>query len=176
VTATLGGKVSAATGIVVAAAVLHATGGGLRLPSALAADSPGHSGAAARQAIRYARAQLGKPYIWAGTGPGGYDCSGLTQQAFASAGIQIPRVAAGQFSQGHQVPLSQLARGDEVFFAGADGTPSQPGHVGLVLSVHPNRMIEAYAPGYPIRVSSFGTPSSPQGDRVPVGATDPAGG
>jgi cell wall-associated NlpC family hydrolase len=58
-----------------------------------------------------------------------------------------------------------------VYFAGSDGTTSAPGHVGLVIG--PNRMIEAYATGYAIRASSFGTPQSPAGDQNPVGFTDP---
>ena len=49
-----------------------------------------------------------------------------------------------------------------MFFAGSDGTPQQPGHVGLVIGK--NMMIEAYAAGTPVRVSAFGTPQSPPGD------------
>ena len=51
--------------------------------------------------------------------------------------------------------------GDLVFFAGADGTATAPGHVGLVIGK--NTMIEAYATGFPIRVSQFGTPQSAPG-------------
>jgi hypothetical protein len=58
-----------------------------------------------------------------------------------------------------------------VFFAGADGTPAAPGHVGLVLGGH--RMIEAYSTGYPVRVAVFGTPAAAPGDTVPVGFTRP---
>jgi cell wall-associated NlpC family hydrolase len=57
--------------------------------------------------------------------------------------------------------------GDLVFFAGADGTMTAPGHVGIVTG--PGRMIEAYATGYPIRVSSYDRPDL-------VGFTDPRGG
>jgi cell wall-associated NlpC family hydrolase len=122
-----------------------------------------------RQAVAYAREQLGKPYEWGGTGPGAFDCSGLTMQAWASAGVSIPRTAAEQFAQEPRV--AEPRPGDEVFFAGADGTPSEPGHVGLVIGRH--LMIEAYATGYPIRISHFGTASSPPGDGDPVGYADP---
>jgi hypothetical protein len=58
-----------------------------------------------------------------------------------------------------------------VFFAGADGTPAAPGHVGLVISK--NTMIEAYAAGTPVRVSTFGTPQAPPGDGKIVGYAQP---
>jgi hypothetical protein len=61
--------------------------------------------------------------------------------------------------------------GDLVFFAGSDGTPTAPGHVGLVIGK--NQMIEAYATGFPVRVSSFGESSSPAGDNTVVGFTNP---
>ena len=52
--------------------------------------------AAVRAAIAYAAAQLGKPYIWGGTGPAGYDCSGLVMMAYRAAGIVIPRTTFQQ--------------------------------------------------------------------------------
>ena len=61
--------------------------------------------------------------------------------------------------------------GDLVFFAGADGTPQAPGHVGIVIGN--GKMIEAYATGYPIRIATYGQPSSPPGDQVVVGVTRP---
>ena len=69
------------------------------------------------------------------------------------------------------VPAAQVQPGDLVFFAGSDGTPTSPGHVGLVIGK--NQMIEAYAPGTPIRVSSFGTAQSAPGDTVVVGFARP---
>jgi cell wall-associated NlpC family hydrolase len=61
--------------------------------------------------------------------------------------------------------------GDLVFFAGSDGTPAAPGHVGLVIGK--NEMIEAYATGTNIRVSTFGTAQSPLGDNTVVGFAQP---
>jgi cell wall-associated NlpC family hydrolase len=58
-----------------------------------------------------------------------------------------------------------------VFFAGSDGTLTDPGHVGLVIGK--NKMIEAYATGTNIRVSTFGLPTSPGGDNVIVGFAQP---
>ena len=80
-------------------------------------------------AIAFAEAQLGKPYEWGGTGPDAYDCSGLVMMAYRAAGVLIPRTADVQWVWGPQVPASQVEPGDLVFFAGADGTPTAPGHV-----------------------------------------------
>jgi cell wall-associated NlpC family hydrolase len=73
---------------------------------------------------------------------------------------QLPRVAA-----------SQVQAGDLVFFAGADGTPKAPGHVGLVIGKH--KMIEAYAAGFPVRISTFGTLASAAGLQKIVGFARP---
>ena len=62
---------------------------------AAAAASPHAPAGAARQAIAYAEAQLGKPYEWGATGPDAFDCSGLVMEAYASAGVTIPRTSAG---------------------------------------------------------------------------------
>jgi surface antigen len=64
-----------------------------------------------------------------------------------------------------------------VFFAGSDGIPSAPGHVAMVLAVTGDgtgQMAEAYATGFPVRVSSYGTASAAPGDETPAGFTRPA--
>jgi len=104
-------------------------------------------------AISFAEQQLGKPYLWGGTGPDAFDCSGLVMMAYRTAGINIDRTTFQQWATERHVPASQVQPGDLVFFAGADGTPANPGHVGLVIGN--GKMIEAYATGYPIRVSSY---------------------
>ena len=111
--------------------------------------------------INFAQAQLGKPYLWGGTGPDAFDCSGLVMMAYRAAGINIPRTSEDQWAQLPHVPVGNVEPGDLVFFAGADGTPTSPGHVGLVIG-H-DKMIEAYATGFPIRISTFGSPTSAAG-------------
>jgi peptidoglycan DL-endopeptidase CwlO len=123
------------------------------------------------QAVSYAEAQLGKPYLWGGTGPAAFDCSGLMLMAYRSAGVDIPRTSQAQYAGLPHVPAGQVVPGDLVFFAGSDGTPTSPGHVGLVIGK--NTMIEAYATGTPIRVSTFGTATSPGGDNAVVGFAQP---
>jgi peptidoglycan DL-endopeptidase CwlO len=115
-------------------------------------------------AIAYAEQQLGKPYQWGGTGPDAFDCSGLVMMAYRAAGIDIARTSQAQWATEPRVSASQVEPGDLVFFVGADGTPTSPGHVGLVIGN--GKMIEAYATGFPIRVASYT-------DRDPIGFTRP---
>jgi cell wall-associated NlpC family hydrolase len=81
-------------------------------------------------------AQLGKPYQWGGSGPDAWDCSGLTQAAYATVGVTLPRTSETQYGAVHatMIPLDQLQPGDLVFF---EGVP--PRHVGIV--------VQAAAPG-----------------------------
>jgi peptidoglycan DL-endopeptidase CwlO len=123
------------------------------------------------QAVDYAEQQLGKPYLFGGTGPDAFDCSGLVMEAYLSAGVTMPRTSQEQWQNLPHVPAGQVVPGDLVFFAGSDGTPTAPGHVGLVIGK--NEMIEAYATGTNIRVSTFGTAQSPLGDNTVVGFAQP---
>jgi peptidoglycan DL-endopeptidase CwlO len=119
---------------------------------------------AAASAIAFAEEQLGKPYQWGGTGPDSFDCSGLVMMAYRAAGIDIPRTSQQQWAWGPRVSPSHVQPGDLVFFVGADGTETAPGHVGIVIGG--GLMIEAYSTGFPIRIA-------PYGGRDPVGFTQP---
>jgi len=123
------------------------------------------------QAVAYAEDQLGKPYLFGGTGPDAFDCSGLVMMAYRAAGVDIARTSQQQWATLPHVPANKVEPGDLVFFAGSDGTPTSPGHVGLVIAK--NTMIEAYATGTAIRVSTFGTAQSPPGDGTVVGYAQP---
>jgi peptidoglycan DL-endopeptidase CwlO len=104
-------------------------------------------------AIAFAEQQLGKPYLWGGTGPDAFDCSGLVMMAYRAAGIDIARTSQAQWLSEPRIPAAAAKPGDLVFFAGADGTRAAPGHVGLVIGN--GQMIEAFAQGVPIRISSY---------------------
>jgi hypothetical protein len=106
-------------------------------------------------AIRFALAQLGKPYQWGGAGPNSFDCSGLTMRAYQSGGITIPRVSRDQYRAGRHVPLSQLTAGDLVFYTHAEEStvPASIGHVAMYLGG--GRIIEAAHRGVPIRIASL---------------------
>lgn len=84
-----------------------------------------------RAALRFARHQKGKPYKWGGVGPKGYDCSGLMMQAYAKAGVTIPRVANDQYGAGEPVLLSHARAGDLVFHAADLTNPRTIYHVGM---------------------------------------------
>ncbi|MGV9713872.1 C40 family peptidase [Gordonia sp. NPDC003424] len=68
------------------------------------------------QALAAASTQSGKPYKWGGTGPNSWDCSGLVQWAFGTAGIRLPRVSQQQAKVGHAIPFWALAPGDIMIF------------------------------------------------------------
>jgi hypothetical protein len=91
--------------------------------------------------------------------------------AYRSVGINIPRTSEEQWTWGPRVAPGHEQPGDLVFFAGSDGTTTSPGHVAMVIG-H-GMMVEAYATGFPIRIASYGTPSSPAGDQNPIGFTRP---
>ena len=93
-------------------------------PEVAAPALPSGTGAGLR-ALRAAAAQLGKSYRWGATGPGSFDCSGLTSFAFRQAGITLPRSSSQQARVGRPVALPELQPGDLVFFY------SPVSHVGI---------------------------------------------
>ncbi|WP_406332377.1 NlpC/P60 family protein [Streptomyces sp. NBC_00203] len=101
----------------------------------------------AAKAIAFARAQIGKPYVWGATGPGSYDCSGLTQAAWKAAGVTLPRVTTDQVNAGTTVSLSDAQPGDLVFFY------DDVSHVGLYIGN--GMMIHAPKPGAYVREESI---------------------
>ncbi|MCL7368094.1 NlpC/P60 family protein [Streptomyces ardesiacus] len=105
------------------------------------------NGTQAEKAIAFARAQIGKPYVWGATGPGSYDCSGLTQAAWKAAGVTLPRVTYDQVNAGTTVPVSQAQPGDLVFFY------DDISHVGLYIG--DGMMIHAPKPGAYVREESI---------------------
>jgi len=83
------------------------------LPAGSFGPLPSGGGAAA--AVRYAYAQIGKPYQFGADGPGSFDCSGLTMMAWRQGGIALPHSAAGQYGIGRHVTRSELQPGDLIF-------------------------------------------------------------
>ncbi|MFI6768276.1 NlpC/P60 family protein [Streptomyces sp. NPDC050355] len=121
--------------------------------AALAPDSR------AARAVSFAYSALGKPYVWGATGPSAYDCSGLTQAAWESGGVSLPRTTYTQINSGPRIDRSQLAPGDLVFFY------TGISHVGLYIG--DGKMIHAPHPGAPVRIAPI--------DQMPfAGATRPA--
>jgi cell wall-associated NlpC family hydrolase len=120
-----------------------------------AAPAPASTSSAATTAISYALDQIGTPYVWGGETPGvGFDCSGLTQAAYESVGIAIPRTSEEQWTALPHVPLDDLQPGDLVFFDPGEDIPGLPGHVGIYLGN--DEMVDAPYTGVNVRIDSLG--------------------
>ncbi len=110
----------------------------------------------AARVLTFGCSQLGQPYVWGGNGPrasGGWDCSGLTQAAYAAAGIALPRTAADQYHATTPIPPDQLQPGDLLFYANQkDGIH----HVALYLGN--GKMIDAPDFGQRVRIQNYRYP------------------
>ncbi|RFU86301.1 glycoside hydrolase [Streptomyces triticagri] len=103
--------------------------------------------AKAEKVISFARGQIGKPYVWGAAGPDSYDCSGLTQDAWKTAGISLPRTTWDQVKVGTTVSVDNAKPGDLVFFY------DDISHVGIYIGN--GEMIHAPKPGTNVRVESI---------------------
>ncbi|GGQ16487.1 NlpC/P60 family protein [Streptomyces sp. S-9] len=111
---------------------------------------PGGAPASGRAAaaVAAARSALGRPYVWGANGPAGFDCSGLTQWAYAQAGVALPRTSQAQRYAGRQVPLSEARPGDLVLYR------SDASHVAMYMG--DGQVIHAPYPGAPVRYDPVG--------------------
>ncbi|GAB3264014.1 hypothetical protein GCM10027425_28740 [Alteromonas gracilis] len=99
-------------------------------PKPAPAPAPPAPGGGVSAAIAFARAQIGEPYAWGGSGPSSWDCSGLTAGAWGSAGTYLPHWSVGQYQESTPISRSQLRPGDLVFYSDS-GSSSGIYHVGL---------------------------------------------
>ncbi|MFI5620617.1 NlpC/P60 family protein [Streptomyces sp. NPDC051567] len=106
---------------------------------------PPSDGSRAGRAVAFAHGAIGRPYVWGATGPGAFDCSGLTQAAWRAGGVSLPRTTYTQINSGQRVSRDQLAPGDLVFFY------SGITHVGLY--VGNGQMVHAPRPGSTVRLA-----------------------
>lgn len=130
-------------------ALVRRLGGGPEAsPVPQGGDYKGPATGSAKTALEYAYKQLGKPYIYGGAGPTGFDCSGLTMRAWGAAGVSLPHNAAAQYSltSSKRVSYENLQPGDLVFFSGL-------GHVGMY--VGGGQMIHAPRTGKNVEIVSI---------------------
>jgi len=107
----------------------------------------------AAKAVAYARAQIGKPYLWAADGPESFDCSGLVLMAWGQSGVSLPHWSVAQYATGKKISLANIRPGDMVFFATDLTEYRSIHHVGLYIGN--GQMIEAPFTGSFVRVSSI---------------------
>jgi cell wall-associated NlpC family hydrolase len=119
---------------------------------------PAPNGSAVAGAISFARAQLGKPYRLDGSGPTYWDCSGLTQAAYAAVGVYIgTHSSTNQYNtlraEGKLVPLSARQAGDLLWYSDGGSTTAVKYHVALYIGG--GEMIEAPYPGTDVRIAAI---------------------
>ncbi|HWO95910.1 MAG TPA: NlpC/P60 family protein [Bacillus sp. (in: firmicutes)] len=102
---------------------------------------------AANKVIATAKQYLGVPYVWGGTTPSGFDCSGFTQYVFRSVGISLPRVSRDQQNVGTRISLNEVQPGDLVF----RGKPAY--HVGIYIGG--GQYIHAPQTGDVVKISAY---------------------
>ncbi len=138
---------AAAAGGAVGASAPAAAAAPTTAPQAAAAPAPAGGGSGAAQAaVQTALAQVGDPYVWGAGGPNAFDCSGLTQYAYAAAGISLPHSSRMQSQMGTAVSRSQLQPGDLIFYY------SPVSHVSMY--VGNGQMVHASTSGQPVKVVS----------------------
>ncbi|MFI9274752.1 C40 family peptidase [Kitasatospora sp. NPDC052896] len=103
-------------------------------------------------AVKFALAQVGKPFVMGGNGPNGYDCSGLVQQSYRRAGIRLPRIANDQYEATTRLGPGRLRRGDLLFWS-SDGSARGIHHVAVYLG--DERYVEAAHQGTRVRISKI---------------------
>lgn len=128
------------------------------------------SGNAPSGVVDVALAQVGKPYVWAASGPDSFDCSGLTSYAYRQMGISIPHSSQSQYnlvsSKGHLVySVSALSPGDLVFW-GYGGSGSSIYHVGMYIGG--GQYVHASMPGVGVVVGTLSTGGNFAGGGSPV--------
>jgi cell wall-associated NlpC family hydrolase len=111
-------------------------------PEGATVVAPSQYGGVVGIAMRY----LGTPYVWGGSSPAGFDCSGFVAYVFGQMGVSLPHYAGAQYGYGTDVPRDQLAPGDLVFFDGL-------GHVGIYIGG--GEFIHAPHTGDVVRISSL---------------------
>jgi cell wall-associated NlpC family hydrolase len=112
-------------------------------------------------AADFALSQIGKPYQWGAVGPSTYDCSGLAMVAWSQAGVSLLHYTGDQWNEGAHVSLSDMQRGDLIFYATNNSDPATIHHVGIYIGG--GQMVDAPYTGVDVRIDSIYQPGQPIG-------------
>lgn len=131
----------------------QASDSGQGAPAAtVSALTPGGGTALRDKIISLGMQYLGTPYVWGGTSPGGFDCSGLMQYIFGKNGVKLPRVSYQQADTGHRVALSALQPGDMVAW---DDSSRNNGADHIAIYIGNGQILEAPHTGADVRVRTL---------------------
>jgi cell wall-associated NlpC family hydrolase len=112
---------------------------------------------------QYAKQFLGTPYVWGGTSPDGFDCSGFVQYVYKEMGIDLPRVSFQQANAGKRIGLNKLTPGDLVSW---DNSPRNPGADHIAIYLGDGKIIEAPRPGMAVRIRRLDSNEDAWGVRI----------
>ncbi|MFZ9028065.1 MAG: C40 family peptidase [Crocinitomicaceae bacterium] len=105
--------------------------------------------------IEYAKKFLGTPYVYGGSTPSGFDCSGYVRYVMKNFGIELSRTSASQSEYGKEIPLSEVKAGDLLFFRGRNISSSRIGHVAMVISNENDIIQFIHAAGNKVKIDTF---------------------
>ena len=115
-------------------------------------DPAGGGGGGNSQVVDYAKKFLGTPYVWGGTSPRGFDCSGFVQYVYRKMGVELPRISADQARAGKRIGLDGLKPGDLV---GWDNSSRNVGADHIAIYIGNGNIIEAPRPGSSVRITKM---------------------
>ncbi|UUU32945.1 NlpC/P60 family protein [Streptomyces sp. CA-210063] len=119
------------------------------LDSGILDEINGKASEQGKKAVKFATDQIGKPYEWGAEGPKTYDCSGLTSQAWAAAGLTIPRTSQEQWKQLRHIDIQDMRPGDLIIYN------SDASHVAMYIG--DGSIIHAPRPGRTVTIAGAGT-------------------
>ena len=120
--------------------------------SNMSSNAAASTGTKGEEVIAYAKQFIGTPYVYGGSSPNGFDCSGFTSYVYKKFGISLSRTSSGQMSNGSKVDKSDLQPGDLVFFTSSSSSKTVS-HVGIY--VGSGNFIHAVKPGKSLTIDTL---------------------
>jgi cell wall-associated NlpC family hydrolase len=127
------------------------------------ADRVSDAGGVAGKVTRLAQSFVGTPYVWGGSSPSGFDCSGFVQYVYRQMGVNLPRISADQARSGARVDVGKLQAGDLVAW---DNSTRNNGADHIAIYIGGGLIAEAPRPGVALRVRKLGNNEGAWGVRV----------